>query len=290
MLMLAATVASPAQVTGGGVRVEGRFVQDSLKVGEPVRYGLTVTYPPDVTVLLPDSAYDYEPFYYLRRQYYPTFRRDSLLVDSVVYLMTTFELDGRQGLSIPAIRVQDTDSTYMEPRADSIYLKRTVTVLPDTVNLREQADLEPVEDKTNWPLIYLVAGILLVVLVVAALALARPLQRWYRLRTLRRDHARFREQFDAQAGLPNGNPADPEGALATWKRYLERLDARPYAKMTTREISEVRPEPDLRQALRDIDRHIYGGQSYNGEHTESYRVLVRIVEERYERKLKEVKK
>ncbi|MFA0962797.1 hypothetical protein AB9P05_13425 [Roseivirga sp. BDSF3-8] len=288
-ILLAGTT-SEARQEGASAQVTGRFLADSLKVGEPVPYSLTVTYPAEQMLLLPDSAFDYGDFHYLRKKYFPTRQQDSLLVDSVVYYVTTFELDTVQKLALPAIRVAGEDSLMLPSEGDDIFLKRIVTAFPDTLALRESVELAEVPDRTNWPLIYLVAGLAFVLIAVVSLALARPLRRWYLLRKLNRDHARFRSHFDEQAGLAQGTPNDPEGALATWKRYLEQLENKPYAKMTTREISRERPEQDLSQALRDIDRHIYGRQAYNGEHTESYRVLVRIVEESYDKKLKEVKK
>jgi hypothetical protein len=40
----------------------GKFLEDSIRIGEPVRFILSFKYPMDFEVIFPDFLYDFSPF------------------------------------------------------------------------------------------------------------------------------------------------------------------------------------------------------------------------------------
>jgi hypothetical protein len=62
------------------------------------------------------------------------------------------------------------------------------------------------------------------------------------------------------------NIKDAEKAIIIWKNYLERLEKKPFATYTTREIMDNMPDDELADALKNMDGIVYGqGRSGNME-------------------------
>ena len=277
------------------LRPNGYFSADTLKIGEPVYYTLTFRYPRGLEVVFPNEDARYAPFEYLDRQFFPT-RSDSLFsYDSVVYKITTFELDSVQPLTLP-VYVIDTDetgrldSTALYADIDSVYLQQVIAQLPDSVALKENTQALDVPLQFNYP--YLLIGIagLLVLLAVLYALFGKQLRRRWQLRRLRKVDRQFAEQFARAMTYLKTDPSakHSEEALVVWKRYMERLDRAPYTKMTTREIAALPSGEPLRDDLRAIDRSIYGKQ-LNGELIEHFEQLRQHTHQRFAQRIEEVK-
>src|SRR5687768_12536023 len=83
------------------IKVSGGFLKDSVQIGEPVAYFLSATYPQSLTVLFPDSTFSFKPFEYNRKRLSPTHTVGGVSHDSVVYYLSTFEVDKIQYLNLP---------------------------------------------------------------------------------------------------------------------------------------------------------------------------------------------
>ena len=68
---------------------------------------------------------------------------------------------------------------------------------------------------------------------------------------------------------------------------MEKLDARPYTKLTTRETLKLVNEPALSEHLGRIDQAIYG---HNTVVLASLQQLKAFADQQYARKLKEVRR
>ncbi len=277
------------------LRPNGYFSADTLKIGEPVYYTLTFRYPRDLEVVFPNEDTRYAPFEYLDRQFFPT-RSDSLLsYDSVVYKLTTFELDSVQPLTLP-VYVIDTDengqldSTALYADIDSVLLQQVIAQLPDSLALKENTQVLDVPLQFNYP--YLLIGIaaLLALLAVLYALFGKQLRQRWQLRRLQKANRQFTEQFARAMTHLKTDPSakHSEEALVVWKRYMERLDRAPYTKMTTREIAALPAGELLRDDLRAIDRRIYGKQR-NGELIEHFEQLRHHTRQRFAQRIEEVK-
>lgn len=291
LLLLFLFTSAPAQ----SLRPNGYFSADTLKIGEPVYYTLTFRYPRDLEVVFPNEAARYAPFEYLDRQFFPT-RSDSLFsYDSVVYKVTTFELDSVQPLTLP-VYVIDTDengqldSTVIYANIDSVYLQQVIAQLPDSLALKENTQPLDVPLQFNYP--YLLIGIvgLLVLLAVLYALFGKQLRRHWQLRQLRKADRQFAERFARAMTYLKTDPSakHSEEALVVWKRYMERLDHTPYTRMTTREIAALPSGEPLRDDLRAIDRSIYG-KKLNGELIGHFEQLRHHTRQRFEQRIEEVK-
>lgn len=269
---------------------ESKFSKDSVKIGEEVAYSLSIRYPKFIDVVFPDSLYDFKPFELNYKESYPT-NSDSLFsFDSAVYFLSTFSVDSFQSLDLPVFMVTDGDSVVILAGPDSIKLIQVVKSIPDSISMMENTAFSNVALSFNYP--YLIVGltILFLVLVILYFTFGKSIQKKVLLYRLRRIHKRFIEPF--VKSIQDLEPADDylklERLLTTWKEYMERLNKKPYTKLTSKEINVILSDKELAKALQKIDVAIYGSIS-DFSITNSFDYLRRISEDTFVHRVQEIK-
>jgi hypothetical protein len=247
------------------VSVVGRFKADSVKLGEPIEYYLTAKYPSQWQVLLPDSTFSFTPFDFQKKVYFPTRTINNLSTDSIIYILTTYEIDSMQTLKLPAFVVLPNDCTIYESNIDTVFFKHLVSHLPDSVSaeqlpLKTNTAYNAVSWLFNYPVFSIIAGVLIVILILVWVIFGKKIKRHFTLKRLAKNHQEFIHNFDsAIERLKSGfTPESAERSVVIWKNYMEDLVTRPYTKSTTRELKEIENNETLISALSVIDRSIYG--------------------------------
>ncbi|MBJ6111689.1 hypothetical protein JAO73_21890 [Hymenobacter sp. BT523] len=242
---------------------EGRFLKQTVRVGEPLDYELRYEHAPDLEVVFPDSLARFAPFEYVGKTYFPTRTRRGRSLDRTVYHLRTFRLDSVQTLALPVAVLQGDDTLSVLPPPSRVRLRRTAPVATgqQLPALRQNLALVPVEPVFNYP--YWIAGALAVFLLLAGSAalFRRPLTRRYQAYKLRKNHgyflaqfARHVERFDLSRSATN-----VERAVVLWKNYLAGLENSGLNSFTTREIvAYFENDADVRKALTATDKVIYG--------------------------------
>ncbi|MBF9220975.1 hypothetical protein [Hymenobacter ruricola] len=242
---------------------EGRFLKQTVLVGEPLDYELRYEHAPGLEVVFPDSLARFAPFEYAGKTYYPTRTRHGRSLDRAVYHLRTFRLDSVQTLALPVAVLQGEDTLSVLPAPSRVRLRRTAPAGagPALPALRQNLALQPVEPAFNYP--YWLAGALAVLLLLAGSAalFRRPLTRRYQAYKLRKNHgyflaqfARHVERFDLSRSATN-----VERAVVLWKNYLAGLENSGLNSFTTREIvAYFENDVDVRKALTATDKVIYG--------------------------------
>jgi hypothetical protein len=275
------------------VRVSGRFERDTLKVGEPVVFTLTASYPATELLLFPDSAFAFAPFELVRKQTYPTHLQNGRLHDSVEYVLRTFAMDSTQSLALPVFQVIPGDCVQHTAARDAVALSFVVRSLPDSLApaqlpVKITADYLPIKKRLNYPLWGLVGFGALVLAGAATLFFGRPLWRWLEERKWQRRHRLFVQQFGEaqQKHLAAASPVGVESALRVWKQYVEQLTGKPYTTLTTREVLGLGDE-ELREPLMQLDRMIYSGRAV--AESQPFEQLRTYAERTYHQKLEDVR-
>jgi hypothetical protein len=256
----------------GDVRVHGYFETDSAAVGEVLPYVLTASYPSDKQVLFPDSTFTFLPFEYSAKKYFPTRTINTTSYDSVVYFLSTFEIDSIQRLSLPVFVVYEMDCVAVFSATDSLRLQFRVKQSIDSISVEKlPLKISTVYQKVKWifnyPILIIGLVILVILLVAGWMIFGKRIRRYLALRRLRKNYETFLsrfgkalEQLSAESSIGMA-----EGALVLWKKYMEDLEEFPYTKSTSREILRKVSNANLGAALRSIDRGIYGGYGSNVE-------------------------
>ncbi len=129
LLIATVTFFFSVQSYGQEISVKGGFLEDSLLIGQNVNFWMSATYPPSLEMVFPDSLYSFNPYEISGKQFFETRVVDGLAYDSTVYTLQSFEIDKVQYLKLPAIILNEGDSTIIETRLDSIYVGACTTGL-----------------------------------------------------------------------------------------------------------------------------------------------------------------
>lgn len=268
----------------------GKFLKDSVMVGEEVQYSLSVKYPSDWHVIFPDSTFNYEPFEFYTKSYFPTRVDSAYAYDSAVYTLSTFEIDLVQKLQLPVYLLEGNDSTTVLAQPDSIILKELVTVLPDSLKFRENLAFQVVDYAFNYPYFMIGIGLFAALLLVTYFIFGKTIRAKIKLYRMRKAYEKFSLQFDRgiiKIKQSETNSQLIEEILVTWKKYMEKIEDRPFTKYTSKEILKVGFENELKEVLQNIDRSIYGAMGDEEMH-KNFEALEDFTLERYQKKIKEV--
>ena len=276
--------------SGQDIRVRGKFLSDSVRVGDPVPYALSVSYPSLLNILLPDSTADFGAFEYQYRKWFPTRTSNGISVDSAIYWVSTFELDSIQTLTLQATELTGSDTILHSSLQDSILLSQITGTVPEGINPKDLPLLSDtgywnVRMLFNYPVWSLAGGIFLVLLVVAWFIFGDAIRRYFRRRRLSAGFNQFADRFSGMLGQlkQNPTPGTAETLVAMWKEYMEQLEQRPYRKLTSLEITTMEEHAPLSRPLEAADRLIYGG--IRPSSTDGFHELKSFSEDRLYRQL-----
>jgi hypothetical protein len=264
---------------------KGKFLSDSVKVGLPVKYALSYRHKATADVFFPDSAYNFAPFEMIRREYFNTVTDQNGSLDSVVYTLISFEVTPVQELSLPIYVRAKRDCTRVFAPMDYVVLNSIIkpNTNIDTLSLKKDTRLIPIAQQVNFPLIFLIIIGLLLITGMVFWFFGKPIRRQVRLFNFKRRYDDFRKLFqrlsrgtdDAKKRLEN-----IEKAVVLWKKYIERIENKPFTTFTTKEILDNLKDNRLSDALREIDATVYGGV-YSSKTIASLQVLQELAEGLY---------
>ncbi len=264
---------------------KGKFLSDSIKVGLPVKYALSYRHKATVDIFFPDSSYNFAPFELVNRAYFPTITDQNGSLDSVVYTLISFEVSPIQELSLPVYVRAKKDCTRVFAPMDKVILESIISTESDidTMSLEKDTHLIPIKQQVNVPLILLVFIALSVLAALIFWFFGKPIRRQIQLFNFKRRYDDFQKLFqrlsrgtdDAQKRLEN-----IEKAVVLWKKYIERLENKPFTTFTTKEILDNLEDNRLSDALREIDATVYGGV-YSNKTIASLRILQELAEGLY---------
>lgn len=271
---------------------KGKFLSDSVKVGLPVKYAISYRHKANADIFFPDSSYNFAPFELVKREYFDTVTDENGSLDSVIYTLISFEVTPLQELSLPVYVRAKRDCTRVFAPMDYVILNSIINpnVGIDTLSLKKDTRLVLIKQQTNFPLIFLIIIGLLALSGVIFWFFGKSIKRQIRLFNFRRRYDDFQKLFqrfsrttdDAKKRLEN-----IEKAVVLWKKYIERLENKPFTTFTTKEILDNLKDSRLSDALREIDATVYGGV-YSNKTIASLQVLQELASGLYRERRQEL--
>jgi hypothetical protein len=248
------------------VKVSGQFLVDSIKIGQPFPFALSAEYPWEKNILFPDSNYNFAPFEYVAKKYFPTKTVNGISHDSTIYYLNSFEIDSTQWLKLPVYVVQQKDCTLVWTDERLVWLKHMVTLNTDSLQaanlpLKVDAYYVPVDWLFNYPVASIVGGSVLIILIICWIAFGKRIRTFFKVRSMRKSFEKYLQSFtDSIESLKDSYTiSQAEKTLVIWKKYLETLEDRPYTKYTSKEILKVIDNSNLSEPLKTVDRFLYAG-------------------------------
>lgn len=269
----------------------GTFLTDTIQVGTSFSYAFSLLHDSETDVFFPDSTFDFSPFILVDQEYFTT-RTDSLgSLDSTIYQLVTFDVATIQTLRLPVYLLAGRDCTAVYADADTIHLRSSLPASTrlDTLRLRPETRVTLLRRQFNYPVF--MAFLLSVGLLSLAIywLFGRELSRQWRIFQLQSRHRDFVRTFTRlnRTARERDSTQEAEKAVVVWKEYLEEIEHKPFATFTTREIIDNIPDDALEDALKTMDRIIYG-QVKSKKMEPSLEVLKLVAQQIYQRQRMEI--
>jgi len=265
----------PTAGFGQKIKPLGLFLNDSIEVGKPVYFSLSVRHDPKTEIFFPDTLYDFSPFEIISKRAFTSSTDDRGSLDSAVYQLISFDVSRAQALKMPVYVFNKKDCTAVFTKPDSVFLiKSNVVDEVKNASLKPETSLLPLSSEFNFSI--LLGSIALIIGVVGSIywVFGQDIYKQWQLIKLQRRHLEYVRSFNRlmRNAREKNNIKDAEKAIIVWKNYLERLENKPFATYTTREIVDNMPDDALAEALKNMDSIIYG-QVISKNMAESLEVL-----------------
>ncbi|MEJ8801893.1 hypothetical protein [Pontibacter sp. H249] len=264
----------------------GSFAQDTAKLGQLLQYNLVHQHAATQEVILPDSNYNFTPFEFVSKTYFPTATKAGISTDSAIYTLRTFETEQQQQLALPVYILHDSDTIQIFADSDAVTVQQLVRQVQEPLKVKDNTALVTVAERFNWPLLllYIVAGLVFISLVW--FIFGQAIIRKYKLYRLRKDHLYFGSRYNSHLDrfVKSGSSQSMEKAVSLWKNYLTKLERSAINSFTTKEIVEYyNDDEDVNNALRTCDRAIYGSAAAEAdtETKQALSMLRRFAKNRY---------
>ena len=260
-LLLLLLVSSSTHAQENTLRPRGRFLTDTAEVGRPAQYALSIRHRAELDIYFPDSTFDYSPFEFLSKEVFTTQTDERGSLDSAVYTLVSFEVSSFKGFRLPIFVQQPAaDSVRIFTAYDTLFTHLAVPEVTDTTSVRPFLRPFSLPGTINYAYFLLIGFLLGFSLWLIYWFLGERIIRQWELLLLYRRHREFLRTFGKlrKPVLDKMTPQDTEKVLVIWKNYLQRIEQKPYATYTTREIIESIPDEALAEALREMDGMIYG--------------------------------
>ncbi|WP_439882393.1 hypothetical protein ACSX1A_04335 [Pontibacter sp. MBLB2868] len=239
----------------------GAFDQDTIKLGQLIRYTLVHRHAATQEIVLPEEKYNFAPFEIVRKVFYPTYTKGGISTDSAVYTLRTFETQPVQQLALPVYVLQASDTLEVYARADTVVLQQLVKQVSEPLPIKSNTALAPVAQRFNWPMVVLWIVASAVFLSLIWFIFGKTIKSKYKLYRLRKDHMYFATRYNSHLDrfVKSGSSQSMEKAVSLWKNYLTKLERSAINSFTTKEIVEYyHDDESVNTALRLCDRAIYG--------------------------------
>ena len=186
--------------------------------------------------------------------------------------------------------MNETDSTEIIPPADSLLFLEVAPEATDTTSLVTDLEFAQVPLEFNYPYLLIGVGVVTFILLLIAVIFGRSFIKFLKIRRLKKGYLKFSEHYDELVRLVQKSNQKEQlvAAIAYWKKYLEKLDKKPYSKLTTREMIAVSGDERLRTDLVEIDRNLYS-RNQSADIVNSLRSIKNIAEEYHEKKIVSIK-
>jgi hypothetical protein len=238
-----------------------RFLSDSVQVGEHVQASYSFRHAPNQEIIFPDSNYKFSPFEFVSKTYFPTSTVDGESVDSAIYTLSIFEIEGTHALTLPVMVFKGKDTLKLFSNIDSVTVKPFITVVSDTLKLQSNTEPMALERHFNYLILLIIVVVFLVLAVVAFLVFGKNILEQIKRYRRKIAHQRFLKQYDAiVVDVTSLLPQKMEEAVSLWKKYIESLENKPYTTFTSSEIGYYLKNESIKKNLQNIDIAIYSGR------------------------------
>ncbi|MEZ4772217.1 MAG: hypothetical protein R3D00_03475 [Bacteroidia bacterium] len=286
-------------VEGQTIRANLEFATDTMAIGRPVVLRMAIEHPEGSVVVFPRDPRLFAPFEFVRADAEPTRTVNQVSWDVVNYTLRSFELYPRQAVNLPFIWISQKDSIKEYITSDTIRLVERIAEVTDDLRYKNGGDIIGLQDPPNYIIIFGIILATLFALVIIAILLRKPIQRYLTLRRIQQEWGGIKRQIRRLEQMQDQAKVLDELNLL-WKKYLDPDDTYALRTKTTTELREdisriqgfsIEQQKVLIQTALTGDQVIYAGEVI--EKPEVLRMITEVrnilgyAYERRKRKMKE---
>jgi hypothetical protein len=282
--------AQPETATGN-ILPKGQFLTDTIEIGKPVLFSLSFIHPAQNEVFFPDSTFNFGTFQVVSQQNFPSKTMSNGTLDSTMYELISFDVTPVQFLSSPVFLYNGEDSTALHTVPDSIFLRESnLKVLAEKRELLPEVSLLTLSKEINFSFLIGIVGGTILLIASINWVFGFEIQKQWKLLKLQKRYLEFIQSYNKlmRNAREKNNIKEAEKALIVWKNYLERLEKKPFATYTTREIMDNMTDDLLADALKDMDGIVYG-QAQSNNMNASLEVLKEGAKRMYKQKRQQIR-
>ncbi len=172
------------------------WLSDSIALGYPTPLSYSIRYPIGYTIIFPDSTKDFVPFELHSKKYFLTQIEDNYAKDSVIYYLTSFQIDSIQKIQLPYSYVFRLDTTHLKSDVASIPFQRKVFDFSDKTPYLIHTELYKVPIEPDYALWFGLTLISLFLISLVIIFFRKKIMKWLILRKIQYEWKTIQNQLD----------------------------------------------------------------------------------------------
>jgi len=233
-----------------------QVLTDSVKIGESFQASLTYQHKPNSEVFFPDSSFDYGVLEYIKHSPYPT-KTDSLSLDSAVYTLVNFNIQDSTEIKLPLYILTRNDSIKIESNSNFIYTNRTLTQLPDSLQLKTQLEYIRLKSPVNFALLIVVGTLIISALLILLIVFRKKIKKFLKNHFLKKKCQKIFNALEVLIQTEKYDASVLNDYSGLSKKGLEYIFKTPVSTFTSSQIKERFQNDFNTELFSELDKHIY---------------------------------
>ncbi len=217
------------------IKAHFRCLADSIILGKPIPFSFSIHYPVGYSIIFPDSSKDFSPYELHQKKYFPTFVHNHYAIDSVIYFITSFQIDSIQKFQLPFAYVYKFDTTLLKSDIIRVPFQRKVFHFTDNTPYLLDNQLIEIPIQPNYGLLLLLFLISILIAIFLAIFFRKTISKWLLLYKTQKEWLLFQTQLNKVF-----NYDDPKKLIyelnLLWKQYLGTHNAIKPESLTSKEL------------------------------------------------------
>lgn len=256
---------------------------DSVNLGEVVQVSLTLIHDEAQELIFPGMGSDFGKFELVKRMIVPSrFTEDSLVKDSVVYSVRTFEL--KDSLPLILVVYKGEDSTKIRSNPCWFHVKNG-TIQGKGNEVLTDTSYEQIPTLFDEHILFLALLVAVGIIIYLLIFWLPKYLKKKRIEKFVRRHEAFKTKFTFSDDFQIEQWSN---FISSWKNDFSKSIGKNVTGFTTRKLSILTESTELKDVLRKLERNLYDPESEVMLTETDFNVLMKVSEEKYKMKLKEL--
>ena len=274
-----------ATINSYALKLKMSCSQDSIRIGEPLTISLTGIHDETTDFLFPDKSSFYSKWEFISKEVFPSvYLSDSLVKDSVVYKLRTFNTNDSIPLYLDVFRKRD--SSRVRSNVKWVSYKSGVLKSKGNQILSDNSyeEIPVLFDE------HIIISIIVIVILIASYFGFFWLPKWIkkkRIEKYKMNHLQFLNKYSFSSSWTNNEWGE---FIGDWKQDISVSTKKNLQGYTSRKLSSYFNDKNLQPILMKLDRVLYDPENRIIFDKSDYDRLLNLSEKHFEKRLTDLEK